>query len=751
MRSLLDSVIIHDPTELSLRKIYHASLLKIIREGRELLLPPPDRNVCQWANDEAYIADGNSITGKYNSDRTPWVEEIMEAIGKPGVKQITIVGSAQIAKTTIILNTIGKYIDDDPCPGLILLPIENMAKDFAEQKLEPYLQATPALRRKITKGLQKNKKNSILRKKFKGSFINIGSAATEQSYRMRSVKYIIIDDLDSVKMNIKEGDPVDLARNRIKSFWDGFVIVATTPGRYKESRGWNEYEKSNMKKPYVTCPHCGYKFVMDWKNLIWDIDRDLLKRIIHEDKTTAAYRCNGCAVLITESERIKMLAPGKIEWIPEHPEIKDHYGFWIWEIYNPRISMAEIAGHIIGARGNLQKQETLVNTIFGLPYKPLAGEELNPLKLIDHRSNYLDQDNPLIPEGVLLITAATDVQRGGEDKPQRLETEVWGWGRNRQSWLLLRQSIPGSIKDYNQTWKYNDAILEMVFTRKDGVPLQITRMAVDTGYETQTCYEYIRERQERGVVAIKGSNNYGAPAIAKSVTLVDQGQVRLLKLGTQALKEDIFNCLQNVDKAGDNYIHFAECFCDEEYFAQLTAEHKITITSGALQYQIFVKKEKNGANEAIDIMVYNRAMMESLLPDWDKLEQSINRWKDANPDAVRNAGRNLFTSVLDTNGLKPVHSNTFRIEINETARAKLAQRYELEIMLESLRLLTDEEKAFIENADERDEEAQIEVRKIFARINDVLIGRDAGRMRPTNNSTTRRRPIRQGGNFVKNY
>jgi len=70
----------------------------------------------------------------------------MNTFTNPEVEEITMMGSAQCAKTTIIENIIGRTIHIDPQPILFMSPTKEVSKIFSKEKLEPMVMDTPELR-----------------------------------------------------------------------------------------------------------------------------------------------------------------------------------------------------------------------------------------------------------------------------------------------------------------------------------------------------------------------------------------------------------------------------------------------------------------------------------------------------------------------------------------------------------------------------------------------------------------------------
>jgi len=634
---------LHSLHKVYVNKVLNRNVYRAVKTMFKLILPPPSLKVSEWAEQERYLPDTNAITGKWQNDNAPHAVEIMNSVNNTEVQQITVMGSAQIGKTEAINNIIGYKIDVDPCSMILMQPTEKDAKDYAQQKLEPMLYDTPSIKRKIGKKRQRNTDTALLRKKFPGGWLIIVSGNSPSATRSRTAKLTIGDDIDAIPIQYqKEGDPILRLIKRSTTHYDSLNINISTPTRANESRIEHLYKQSDMRKYFVNCPHCKHEQILEEENLIWDKDVDMFGKVTAHHPETVRYQCPHCKGFINEYERKEILRKGF--WKPERPWIIRHRGYWINELSSTLSSMQKVANAIVEAGidikdnafdftdVNEEKLEALYNTVLGRPFESVRGESIDAVEMIDRIEDFISKDKLIIPNEVLLLTAAVDVQAGGYEKDQRLEVKVIGWGKQKENWILYRSYIAGSIKDLyspNSPWRTLDQFLDRNWQRADGIQLKIVTTFIDSGFESQTVYEYTTTRSRRRIYAIKGANRYGAELLQRKASFVNKGRTLLIIIGTQQAKHEIYSNLKNIKTPGAKYTHFAKCFCDADYFKQLTAEHAVRKTTGMMDFIIYEKKKKSLANEAIDLFVYNYAAMEYLNPNFDAIEKSIERIKES--------------------------------------------------------------------------------------------------------------------------
>ena len=79
-----------------------------------------------------------------------------------------------------------------------------------------------------------------------------------------------------------------------------------------------------------------------------------------------------------------------------------------------------------------------------------------------------------IPDGVILLTAAVDVQ------DTRFEVEIRGWAREFETWGIYKKEIYGDIEK-NAVWDQLEEYLNQTLTYKDGRQIGVAATAIDTG------------------------------------------------------------------------------------------------------------------------------------------------------------------------------------------------------------------------------------------------------------------------------
>jgi len=109
-------------------------------------------------------------------------------------------------------------------------------------------------------------------------------------------------------------------------------------------------------------------------------------------------------------------------------------GFHISALYSPLgwKSWADIARGWLAAQGSEEMLRVARNTLLGETWVE-SGDAPEWQRLADRREVFA----ATVPRLGLFLTAGADVQK------DRIEVDVWAWGRDRTSWLVKHIVIPG--------------------------------------------------------------------------------------------------------------------------------------------------------------------------------------------------------------------------------------------------------------------------------------------------------------------
>ncbi len=305
-----------------------------------------------------------------------------------------------------------------------------------------------------------------------------------------------------------------------------------------------------------------------------------------------------------------------------------HVSFHVWAgySYSPNSTWGHIAAEWLDCEHDSNLQKTFYNTVLGETWAEL-GDVPEFRRLYERRE--LWPSNSLEP-GVVFLTCGVDVQK------DRLELEIVGWGRDKQSWSVDYRIISGETHT-RAPWLELDKVLNETWKTAQGNEIQIRMMAVDAGYNTTHVYEWVRRQPADRVRAIKGSDSlqmaFGQPKdfdVGRNGTRIARAS-KVWPVGVSVLKSELYAWL-GLDGAGDTGIYLPG-FChfpqyDEEYFKRLCSEQLMKKKVNGRTVFSWIKIHER--NEPLDTRVYARAAAAMFGldrfkdPEWDQLQGTIN-------------------------------------------------------------------------------------------------------------------------------
>ncbi len=589
------------------------------------LRPDPSLWVDQWADEYMRIPrdTGAAEPGKYRTSRTPYAREPMRCLSPahPCKRVVTMVAS-QLMKTQIALNWIGGLIHMVPSNILTLLPSLSLAKRVSS-RISKTIKATPVLSERVAANRSRDSRNTMDTKEFEGGSLYVTTAGSAANLAELSARYIYGDEIDRWDVDVgEEGDPIELAETRGSTFGrNAKFYFSSSPTIKGASRIADLFETSDQRYYYVPCPHCGHMQILEWENLHYSADFN----VVH-------YQCAGpdCDVLIEEHHKGLMLARG--EWRSHAPGDGETIGFHLNALYAPLgwTDWRSLAKQFEKAkkaqnRGDLEPMQVFYNTRLAKVWD--SAQEQTKAEVLKERAHRETYGLGSMAYRVLMLTASVDVQAN------RLELMVMGWGVGMERWVIDYQVIWGDPAD-DRTWAVLDDKLKVRYPHPCGVGLGILATAVDSGgHHTDEVYQFCRLRRWRNIFAIKGASKPGRPVIAQRPSMVDvtwKGQTErngaeLWFVGTDTAKDWIYNRYPFED--GPGALHFANDLPDE-FFEQCVAERKVARYIKGYKRIEWVKG-KAERNEALDLMVYNLAMAHYLglnrykEHDWERIRQAL--------------------------------------------------------------------------------------------------------------------------------
>jgi phage terminase large subunit GpA-like protein len=613
----------------------------MLRRLSSVLTPPERLSTTEWARRHRRMsAKASASPGKYNPDLTPWVPGMHEALDDPSVFKVVAMKSAQVAWTDGVLNNyIGKRIDIDPCPMIVMFAKDQAAKEYNDEKFTPMIEATPRLSAKIPIHKKRDRDNRAEFKSFPGGFLKFVSSNSPSSVKSTPAPVVCVEEPDDCNDNVRDqGDTITLLEERTKTYARRKVVFGGTPTIEGISRVAAGYALSDQRKFFVPCHHCGETHVLEWGNVRWMEDEQLQHEVFGKAKPESAYYvCPHCGGIWSDIEKNRNVRRGQWRATAAFHGVA---GFWINELYSPFPGsvLAKLVEKYLAAKHALEqgddtKMRSFRNNTEGLPYA-YQTDLPDAEKLKDREEDYPEL---FVPWGGLLITAGCDVQH------DRIAVIIRAWGRGEESWLLYWGEIHGqTVVSEQGAWIDLDALLSREIMHASGAALRIRAVTIDSsdGQTSDAVYSFVRKRLGRGFMAGKGSSSGDGREIftpPKMSIDTDRKQkahkygLRPFIVGTERAKDLILGQDAGAGRIrltgnGPGRMHWFKGV-RPDYYEQVTSEVKAPHRT--IRNRKVWQKKSGVRNEALDCEVYAlhaaRSLKVNLYKEstWESIEATI--------------------------------------------------------------------------------------------------------------------------------
>lgn len=611
-------------------------LTSIFSENLKLI---PKTSVSIWADNYRMLPSTSAEPGRWYTDRAPYQREIMDAFTEKGIDTVVVKSASQIGKSDIMNNVIGRFAHLDPCAIMMMQPTLSDAEDFSKSRISPMIEVTPVLKSIFREVKSRSAGNTILTKYFTGGRLVITGANSPSSLASKPIKLLMCDEVDRFPDSAgSEGDPVDLASKRMTTFWDRRKGLFSTPTIKNMSRIDDEYLTGTQEEWQHRCPNCQEWHLVTHRDIHTEhIENMDSKGRKHVRVLKVEWRCPDCGFSFGE-ERMKRAAQ---RYIPQNPEAKEKgiRSFFVNCWASPWINWEDVMQEWLEAKGDSEREKVVVNTRFGESYEQSGAYE-DGNEFLKRREEYGAE----LPEGVLILTAAVDVQ------DNRLEYEICGWGENEECWGIKKDIILGS-PDTPQPWAILDEQLDREYKFKNGTGLVVARTFIDSGgHYTKEAYNYSFRHLAKQRFVIKGSSLSGVPIIHKysKVKVMKNYTIPLVLIGVSSGKQYVMDRLA-IASPGPRYFHFPLDVKDDSkgnaqdivhsrgyddiYFKGLVSERLVSRRKNGRMVLQWETVSKDIRNEPLDLRVYNLACVKSLNPNFEALKELITGQKAANIDS----------------------------------------------------------------------------------------------------------------------
>lgn len=557
-----------------------------IRKAVQVLRPVERVTVSKWAEANRVLPDSNSIPGPWRNSVTPYLVEIMDAFSDEMVEEIIFVKPTQVGGTSAMENMLASAIAQDPAPAMCVYPSDDLAERTVESKLDPMIKSCKVLAAKYR--INDSKKLAL---KFTDMVVYLTGANSPADLASTNIRYLFMDEVDKFPgASKKEADPVSLAKERTKTFFNRKIFMASTP-TLKTGHIWKAKEAADVEKHYfVPCPHCGAFIELKFAQIKWPSKEDVPENADRAEMAT--YVCQECGCVITDQDKGKMLAAGRWKPVRQKTQHPKSVAFWMNTLYSPFTRFSDIAREFMRSKDDPELLHNFANSWLAEPWEDTK-LKTNAEMVMERQT---ETPEWTLPPWTKLVTGGIDVQENC------LYWTIRAWG----DYMTSQNISHGQALSMGEV----ERIMNTELTMPNGEKVMVNLALMDSGDQTEDVYEFCALNSD-WALPCKGTttmlshyrlstvNKAGSRANGMTLVLVDGGKY----------KDQIAARMRKENGTGAWMVYQG---CDLDYAEQVTAEHKITERSGGKEVQRWVLKTSHADNHYLDCEVYAAAAADVL-------------------------------------------------------------------------------------------------------------------------------------------
>lgn len=578
---------------------------RLLLAQQRILAPLPTLTVSAWCDRHRVLSrESSAEPGPWRTERTPYLQEPLDALGDPAVESVSCQFASQLGKSEVLLNAAAYFMAGDPSPILFVEPSIGEAENFSKIRIAPMIRDSPTLTRLVADPKARDSGNTLLVKEFPGGHITMVGANAPSGLASKPIRCLLFDEVDRAPASAgSEGDPVSLAERRTTTFWNRKLLKVSSPTITGISRIEQAYGEGSQADYCVPCPHCNAMQVIQWR------DAEGRYRIVGERDASGKvipgsthYACVACGAAIEEKHKTPMLAAGG--WVHAHPDRRRHRSFRLSSLYSPWRRWDEVLQDFLEAKPHPLRLRTFVNTILGETWDEQEGG-----RTPDDLKNRAEPWEGVVPDAPVVLTLGVDVQ------VDRLELVLVANGVNDEWWVCDWWQLPGDPQTPDP-WIGLDAARAQAYPRGVTSVVRVAACAIDTGYMPDRCIDYALARRAQRVIPMRGIGGRGKPLVVNvGPEKYRRGSRQPWHLAGDTGKDQIAAALgvkpsPEPGAPQPGMVHFHDVL-NPTYYDHLTAEAIVTRYTAGRPVREWAL-QPNRRNDALDATILARAAWAAL-------------------------------------------------------------------------------------------------------------------------------------------
>lgn len=368
----------------------------------------------------------------------------MDLAAKPGIEELVCLKGAQVGWSELTRNLMGYWIDLDPGPIMVLMPDQKSAESFRDERIEPLMTYTEAVRRHVSLRAWDSTKHRI---KFDTCSMFFTWSGSKTGTKSRPIRRLICEEPDEYKdFSSSGGNPLSKAEKRLTTYRDkgrSTLLLGGTPTN-RAGNIWKRWELCATRYHWwVPCPHCNGYQTLQWKQVKWpDLGETSRQKRAERIKTEnlAYYECEHCKAAIRDHDKPRMLRRGvpatedqavTIDGRIVGPEpVARRIGFAVSSLYSPWVQFGLLAAEWLEAQGDPHALVDFFNQRLAEPHEEQRAKTEPTIIAAKAKDGPVPM---LVPKWTRFLIATADTQGTCErDGYFWLTIRAWGYGNRSQ-------------------------------------------------------------------------------------------------------------------------------------------------------------------------------------------------------------------------------------------------------------------------------------------------------------------------------
>lgn len=180
--------------------------------------------------------------------------------------------SAQSGKTTLSEIFCLATLSQSRGSFLVVHPTTDNAVRWSKMKLAPMMRSTAVVRAQFPQRVNDLMASVLYKERRDGlARLLMTGANSPASLSQVTIENQVQDDVSKYEINAM-GDPELMADSRSRAIADAKIFKISTPLIEPGCRITRNFRDGSQEHPYCPCPHCGTMQILEWDNMLANLD-----------------------------------------------------------------------------------------------------------------------------------------------------------------------------------------------------------------------------------------------------------------------------------------------------------------------------------------------------------------------------------------------------------------------------------------------------------------------------------------------